>query len=238
MILVRTQYSLNKDHQRPKWQPHKSWTLYQDFQDAQDKQRTQYHLTPRSKWKMDRRYWKFASHSLTMFIWVALKENVRLARILCIIAEVCSNEGFLPGHRKNVRNKNRRETWCRNDIFILLLHGRACEEMRGKILRTCEWNNSTMIQSCNAMQGWSSIKKKKLDQFENCQKNALKLSWNVYIWHVLGDLIFYGLWTNLLVRSQMDKSLCQTFGVRSLTFIIQVNTDNIVMWETQNNNAD
>ena len=28
---------------------------------------------------------------------VALKENVRLARILWIITEVCSNQGFLPG---------------------------------------------------------------------------------------------------------------------------------------------
>ena len=32
------------------------WTLFQDYQDAQDKQHMQYPLTPRSKWKMHRRY--------------------------------------------------------------------------------------------------------------------------------------------------------------------------------------
>ena len=37
MILVRTQYSLNRARQRPKWQPHKSSTLYPDFQDVQVK---------------------------------------------------------------------------------------------------------------------------------------------------------------------------------------------------------
>ena len=34
-------------------------------------------------------------HFLTMFIWVALKENVRLARILRIITKVCLNPRFL-----------------------------------------------------------------------------------------------------------------------------------------------
>ena len=35
MIQGLTQYLLNKDHQHPKWQPHKSWTLFQDYQDRQ-----------------------------------------------------------------------------------------------------------------------------------------------------------------------------------------------------------
>ena len=67
-------------------------------------------------------------HSSTMFIMVALKVNVRLATILWMITEVCSNQGSLPGL----------ETWCRNDIFMVLWHGRSCKEMRGQILRTCE----------------------------------------------------------------------------------------------------
>ena len=37
-------------------QPHRSWTLEQDYQDALDKQLPQYPLTPRSKWKMHQRY--------------------------------------------------------------------------------------------------------------------------------------------------------------------------------------
>ena len=41
--------------------------------------------------------WENQHHFLTMFIQAALKENVRLARILWIITELCSNPGFLPG---------------------------------------------------------------------------------------------------------------------------------------------
>ena len=75
---------------------------------------------------------------LTMFIWIALKENVSLARILWIIAEACSKQGFLPGLGKITRNTSHAETWCRNDIFLVLWHGRSCKEMRGKILRIGE----------------------------------------------------------------------------------------------------
>ena len=46
--------------------------------------------------------------------------------------EVCSNQGFLPGLWKNTRNKSHGETWCRNDVFMVLWHGRSCKEMRGK----------------------------------------------------------------------------------------------------------
>ena len=35
-----------------------------------------------------------------MFIWVALKENARLARVLWIITNACSNQGFLLGQWK------------------------------------------------------------------------------------------------------------------------------------------
>ena len=39
----------------------------QDYQDAQDKQ---YPLTPRSKWMMHRRYWKFQSQNVQIFGYV------------------------------------------------------------------------------------------------------------------------------------------------------------------------
>ena len=45
-------------------------------------------------------------------------------------------------------------------------------------------------------------KKKKMDQLENCPQFAHKLFWNVFFWFVVVDLIFYGPWTSLLVRSQ------------------------------------
>ena len=56
---------------------------------------------------------------LTMFIWVALKENVRLARILLISIEVCSNSGFLQGLWTNDQKQKPR----RNLIPKRFLHG-------------------------------------------------------------------------------------------------------------------
>ena len=58
VIRDHTQNLQSKVHLRHKWRPQKSWTLFQDCQDAQDKQRTQNQLTPRSKWKMHHRHWK------------------------------------------------------------------------------------------------------------------------------------------------------------------------------------
>ena len=75
MIQVRTQYSLNKDRQRPEWQPHKSWTLCPDFQDVQVKQLMQYPLVRRSKWKMHQRYFKFQSQNARIFGYVYQSTN-------------------------------------------------------------------------------------------------------------------------------------------------------------------
>ena len=75
MILVRTQCSLNKDHQRPKWQPQKSWTLYPDFQDVQVKQLMQYPLTRSSKWKMHRCHWEFERQNAQIFGYVNRSTN-------------------------------------------------------------------------------------------------------------------------------------------------------------------
>ena len=58
MIQDHRQCPPKKDHQHLKRRPQKSWTLFQDYRDAQDKQLTQYPFTPRSKWKMHQRYWK------------------------------------------------------------------------------------------------------------------------------------------------------------------------------------
>ena len=44
--------------------------------------------------------------------------------------------------------------------------------------------------------------RKNWNLLENCHKYALKLFWNVYIWHELVDLISYGQWTNLHDQSQ------------------------------------
>ena len=54
--------------------------------------------------------WENQHHFLTTYIWVALKESVKLVTILCIIMEVCLNPGFLPELWKNTRNKRHGET--------------------------------------------------------------------------------------------------------------------------------
>ena len=69
MIQDHTQYLLNKSHQHHRWQPQKSWTLYQDYQDAQDKQQTQYPLAPRSKWKMHQRFLKKTKVQLPRYVY-------------------------------------------------------------------------------------------------------------------------------------------------------------------------
>ena len=49
----------------------------------------------------------------------------------------------------------------RNNIFLVLWHGRSREEMCGKILRTCKENDSTMKQSRNTKHGCPSIWRRK-----------------------------------------------------------------------------
>ena len=61
----------------------------------------------------------------------------------------------------------------------------------------------------------------------------------LYTWHALDDLIFTGQWINLHDRSKNGpKRVTNDYLVWSLTLIIHVITNNIVMWETLQNNAD
>ena len=153
-----------------------------------------------------------------MFIWVALKENVRSARIFWIITEVCSNQGFLPELWKN----NRKNTW-RNVMPKRYLHG----PMTWKVMQINAWKdianwrkNKRNKYTKSRRHAWMTIiLKKKLDQLENCPQFAHKLFWNVYIWHVLVDLIFYGLWTNLLVRLTKWTKACDKRLARLISYI-------------------
>ena len=82
------------------------------------------------------------------------------------------------------------------------------------------------------------FKQEEMVRLENCVQFAHKLFWNVCIWHVLGDLTYYGLWTNLLVRSRNGQKLVRNvWRAWSRTFITHVNTGNIVLWETLHSNA-
>ena len=63
---------------------------------------------------------------------------------------------FCRGYRKIVRNNSVGKLWCRNDIIIVLWHGRSRKEMRRKMLRICQQNDWAIFQS--RMHGWPQFK--------------------------------------------------------------------------------
>ena len=70
--------------------------------------------------------------------------------------------------------------------------------------RTKRLNNSTKYQ----LHALTTIisKKNNWNPWENCQKYALRLSWNDYTWHVLEDPIFKGQWKNLTIDQKWTKA--------------------------------
>ena len=68
------QYSLNKDHQHHKWQQQKSWISSPDCLVAQDKQRMQYLLIPRSEWRVHPKLLKIPK-SECPDIWIRLPRH-------------------------------------------------------------------------------------------------------------------------------------------------------------------
>ena len=110
----------------------------------------------------------------TMFIWVALKENVRLARILWIFTEVCSNQGFPQELQKNCQKHKPRG----NLMPKRYLHGPT----KWRVIQRNVWkdianlrieplSNYTKSQR-HARMIINLLKKKKMDQLENCLQSA------------------------------------------------------------------
>ena len=105
------------------------------------------------------------------------QRNVRLARILWIIIEVCSNQGFLPWLQKNCQKHKPR----RNLMPKRYLHGPVTWKVTQRNawkdianLRIKQLNNYT--KSRHHVWMTSIFKKKKLDELENCQKFPRKSS--------------------------------------------------------------
>ena len=87
------------------------------------------------------RRWSGRTYTISVYLRCAQRGSVKWVIILWQATEICSNPGFLLEPRTvpvKINDQSFRETWCRNDIFMVLPHGRSCEEMCGKILRTCE----------------------------------------------------------------------------------------------------
>ena len=103
--------------------------------------------------------------------------------------------------------------------------------------QTGRLNKSTKCQ----LHGLTTLisKKKNWNLQETCQKFGLKLFWNAFTWHILANTWFCGHWTNLHDPSQnRPKRATNNYLVWSLTFVIHVITNSIVMWETLQNNAE
>ena len=178
--------------------------------------------------------WENQHLSWIMYTWRVLKDNVKYTMLLLTITEPCLNPEFPQEQLKNYHDRK---------IFESLRGHMTWKDMPRNVWndivswQTRRLNNSTKYQLHVLMTIIS--KKKNWNPWENCQKYDLKLFWNVCIWHVLEDLIFYGQWTNLHDRSKNGpKRVTNDYLVWSLTFIIHVNTNNIAMWETLPNNAD
>ena len=65
----------NKVRLHLKWRPQKWWMSLQGYQIVQDKQRTQFQRTPRSKWKMPHRHSKVQSQNVQIFGYVYRNTN-------------------------------------------------------------------------------------------------------------------------------------------------------------------
>ena len=186
------------------------------------------------KYETKKLIWEDQHRSLIMTTWDVLKDNVKWAKMLLTISEPCLNPEFPLDQQKN--------TMLGKSVylFVLLWHRRSCQEMCGTILWVGKQDDSTTLQSISSMPWWPSLQRRRNEicwrsvtsMLSNCSE-ILKLGTYWTTWYSI-----YGQWTNLHVRSQSGpKPVTNAWIDWSPTFITQVNTNNIVMWETLENDA-
>ena len=132
-------------------------------------------------------------HFLTMYTW-----DFQMKRILNDIQR-CLNHVYL---LEQLKITGLGKT-SRTNSSAVLRHGGTRSKMRWATLRIGKkkkWSNCTTFQ----VLAWMTINanRKNLNQLENCQKFARKLSENACTWHELDDLTFHGLSTSLQDQSQ------------------------------------
>ena len=185
--------------------------------------------------------WENQHHSLTTFLWVALQRECQISKDIVgnyksmfewRISAVGSEK--LPEPKASGKpEKHTISSWS----YDLDGHAKKC------VGRYCELANKTIEQLFTVSTPRSDDHQFKEEQIGSVGRIIYCLltncSENVYIWHELGDLLFYGPWTNLPVRSRNGQKLVTNVQrVWLHTFITHVNSGNIVMWETQQNDAD
>ena len=121
-----------------------------------------------------------------MFSWAALKDNVKLAKILWTITEPCSNREFPRGVEKLPFPQNLRiSSWS----YDMAGHAKKCVE------RYCELANKTtqhlykVSTPCIDDHHFKEEEMKSVGELSHvCSQIVLKC----FTWHELDDLIFYG----------------------------------------------
>ena len=98
-------------------------------------------INPTWKTLMKELIWESQHHSSTMFIWVEPQENVKSARILWIITQICWNLRFLPGLQKNCQKqeatgKPDAETKLHGPMTGKVMHGNAGKEIANFPIKT------------------------------------------------------------------------------------------------------
>ena len=78
-------------------------------------------------------------------------------------------------------------------FFVVLWHGRSCQELCGTILWVGKQDDSTTLQSIYSMHWWPSFQRRRIEICRRIVKSMLSnCFWNAETWHVLEGLIFYG----------------------------------------------
>ena len=115
-----------------------------------------------------------------MYTRPALKDNVKEVKILWTITEPRLNREFPREDQRNYHSLK---------IFVFLHGLMTWLVMQRNVWNDIVSNNSTKYLLHASM---TTTSKKKRNRLENCHKHAFKLFSNVYTWHELEDLIFYG----------------------------------------------
>ena len=167
--------------------------------------------------------WASQHHSLTMSVWVALKENAKLGKILKTITEICLNSGSPQEQKKSFL--------VQGDLMQTSLHGLVI----WKVMQRDVWSDIASLRTkqpsnCPKSQLHAVMtiksKKKKLGSVGELSKASsrrtvkimLTNSLNACIWHALVDQTSYVLWTSLHVLSPNGpKPVTHALHIWSLT---------------------
>ena len=134
------------------------------------------------KQNLDQNVESIQHSSLTTSIWIALNENVKKAKMLSTITEICLSPESLQEQKKNyIVQGNLAQTSAHGPMIWILMQRNVWSGIASWPIK--QLSNHTKFQFHALMTIIS--KKKKRDLSDNCQKSALKSSCNACIWNAL-----------------------------------------------------